>query len=158
MMGAAAGLSGILAGSWFFTYLALALGSPRFQNMVDPATLAGDTSTAAAAPVRGGGRRRRSWGRSRGEADGSIKKGKQGHGVRSGRGSRSSTPALEMHSDAVDEGLTVPGARVAGLESTTAVRTTTRSAKIAIGDSRKSGVFAGRKTAPVLRVASGKTV
>lgn len=54
MIGAAVGLSKILGACWGFTYLALALGSPKFQSMVDP-SLASDASGGNPLLVGGGG-------------------------------------------------------------------------------------------------------
>ncbi|CBN74576.1 ABC transporter [Ectocarpus siliculosus] len=55
--GATIGLSKILGSCWALTYLALVLGKPRFQTMLDPSLLAGKSSSAggAAVSVSGGG-------------------------------------------------------------------------------------------------------
>lgn len=54
MDGAAVGLGKILGTCWLLTYLALALGFPKFQNMEHP-SLASQTSTTIADPLLVGG-------------------------------------------------------------------------------------------------------
>ncbi|CAN0246737.1 unnamed protein product, partial [Hapterophycus canaliculatus] len=60
VQGATLGLGKILGACWALTYVALVMGKPRFQTMLDPSLLAvedagGVASTPALALSRGGG-------------------------------------------------------------------------------------------------------
>lgn len=48
------GLSKILGGCWFLTYLALAVGSPKFQSMADPPLAPNTSSVKSPLLVEGG--------------------------------------------------------------------------------------------------------
>ena len=56
MEGATLGLTKILGGCWALTYLALVVGNPKFQAMLDPSLLAAqDTPVSVSAMVVSGG-------------------------------------------------------------------------------------------------------